>query len=231
MNPAVRAYLAERDVIYAVFGSTGRAEIAAYRDFMGWTTPWYSTADSEDVLRPKRGDLRCYLRVGDEVFQTYETKWRGIEAMLPTLQLLGHSLRSTGRLGEDSPAGRSRTRLGRGGGVTADQLLSGRAPTHRSNRIAALTSSSFTLGMIHPKVHPMPRPKRRHVLPAVPGGLTRRCSRPLLGAIPAHCLMSLARSCGRLPKCPNLGKWPSPRAALLPIAFSLAPDRPGHTSL
>src|SRR5262249_5670153 len=25
-------------------------------------------------------------------------------------------------------------------------------------------------------------------------------SRPLLGAIPAHCLMSLARSCGRLPR-------------------------------
>ena len=48
-------------------------------------TPWYSTADSADVLATRNGgDLRCYLRVGDEVFQTYETKWRGSEAMLPT---------------------------------------------------------------------------------------------------------------------------------------------------
>ncbi len=31
---------------------------------------------------------KAHTRAGDEVFQTYETKWRGIEAMLPTLQLL-----------------------------------------------------------------------------------------------------------------------------------------------
>jgi len=106
MNSAVRAYLAERDMTYAVFSSGPWAAIAAYRDFMGWTTPWYSTADSADVLATRNGgDLRCYLRVGDEVFQTYETKWRGIEAMLPTLQLL--DLTSYGRqeTWEDSPAG------------------------------------------------------------------------------------------------------------------------------
>ena len=31
------------------------------------------------------GDLRCYLRVCDHVFEAYETKWRGIEVVLPTL--------------------------------------------------------------------------------------------------------------------------------------------------
>ena len=106
MNSAVRAYLAERDVAYAVFSSGPWAEIAAYRDFMGWTTPWYSTADSADVLATRNGgDLRCYLRVGDEVFQTYETKWRGIEAMLPTLQLLDLTPYGRQETWEDSPAG------------------------------------------------------------------------------------------------------------------------------
>ncbi|MDN5843086.1 MAG: DUF899 domain-containing protein [Alcaligenaceae bacterium] len=107
MNTAVRAYLAERDVSYAVFSEGPWPEIAAYRDFMGWTAPWYSTADSEDTLPAIRngGDLRCYLRVEDEVFQTYETTQRGIEAMLPTLQLLDLTPYGRQEAWEDSPAG------------------------------------------------------------------------------------------------------------------------------
>ena len=35
--------------------------------------------------------------MGDEVFETYETRWRGIEAMLPTLQLLDHARRVSRR--------------------------------------------------------------------------------------------------------------------------------------
>jgi predicted dithiol-disulfide oxidoreductase (DUF899 family) len=89
MSAAVCAYLAERDVTYAVFSMGPLDELIAYRDFMGWTTPWYSTADSGQALATRDGgDLRCYLKTDDGVFQTYETKWRGIEAMLPTLQLL-----------------------------------------------------------------------------------------------------------------------------------------------
>lgn len=107
MNATVRAYLAERDVSYAVFSSGPWAEIAAYRDFMGWTTPWYSTAGSGDALSAIRngGDLRCYFRAGDEVFQTYETTARGIEAMLPTLQLLDLTAYGRQESWEDSPAG------------------------------------------------------------------------------------------------------------------------------
>ena len=106
MNAEVCAYLAARDVSYAVFSKGPLDEIIAYRDFMGWTTPWYSTADSGDTLRTRDGgDLRCYLRVGDEVFQTYETKWRGIEAMLPTLQLLDLTPYGRQETWEDSPPG------------------------------------------------------------------------------------------------------------------------------
>lgn len=89
MTAAVSAYLAERDVTYAVFSSGPIDEINAYREFMGWTVAWYSTADSGPQLATRDGgDLRCYLKTDDQVFQTYETKWRGIEAMMPTLQML-----------------------------------------------------------------------------------------------------------------------------------------------
>lgn len=105
MTAAVAAYLAERDVSYAVFSSGPLDEILAYRDFMGWTTPWYSTADSAPALATRDGgDLRCYLRTGGQVFQTYETKWRGIEAMLPTLQLLDLTPGGRQETWEDSPA-------------------------------------------------------------------------------------------------------------------------------
>jgi predicted dithiol-disulfide oxidoreductase (DUF899 family) len=106
MSAAVCAYLAERDVSYAVFSSGPWDEINAYRDFMGWTMPWYSTADSPAVLATRDGgDLRCYLRSGGRVFQTYETKWRGIEPMLPTLQLLDLTPYGRQETWEDSPAG------------------------------------------------------------------------------------------------------------------------------
>ena len=106
MNPAVLAYLAERDVQYAVFSSGPYSEIMAYRDFMGWTASWYSTPGSAGVLATRNGgDLRCYLRDGDQVFETYETKWRGIEAMLPTLLLLDLTVYGRQETWEDSPAG------------------------------------------------------------------------------------------------------------------------------
>lgn len=106
MNAAVCAYLAERDVCYAVFSRGPLNEIVAYRDFMGWTTPWYSTVDSAETLKTRDGgDLRCYLRTDDQVFQTYETKWRGIEAMLPTLQLLDLTPYGRQETWENSPSG------------------------------------------------------------------------------------------------------------------------------
>ena len=113
MNSAVRAYLAERDMNYAVFSGGPRNEIVAYRDFMGRTAPWHSTADSGGVLATRNGGgLRCYLRAGDEVFETYETKWRGIEAMMPTLQLLDLAPYGRQETWEDSPVGWPQDRAG-----------------------------------------------------------------------------------------------------------------------
>lgn len=106
MNAEVCAYLAERYVTYAVFSSGLWHELAAYREFMGWTAPWYSTADSvEEMATRTGGDLRCYLLVGEDVFKTYETKWRGIEAMLPTLKLLDLTVYGRQETWEDSTDG------------------------------------------------------------------------------------------------------------------------------
>jgi predicted dithiol-disulfide oxidoreductase (DUF899 family) len=104
MTAAVCAYLNARDVTYAVFSAGPIDEILAYRDFMGWTTPWYSTAQSGPALATRDGgDLRCYLSHDNQVFQTYETKWRGIEAMLPTLQLLDYTPYGRQESWEESP--------------------------------------------------------------------------------------------------------------------------------
>lgn len=106
MNAQVREYFAARDVTYAVFSLGPFNDIVAYRDFMGWTAPWYSTVESGELLKTRDGgDLRCYLRVGDEVYETYETKWRGVEAMLPTLQLLDLTAFGRQETWEDSPSG------------------------------------------------------------------------------------------------------------------------------
>lgn len=106
MNDTVCAYLAERDVTYAVFSRGPWDEISDYRNFLGWKTPWYSTSESSDVLATRDGgDLRCYLREGEQVFQTYETSGRGIEAMLPTLQLLDLTPYGRQESWEDSPDG------------------------------------------------------------------------------------------------------------------------------
>ena len=56
LNEAVRAYLAERDVSYAVFSAGPWPEIAAYREFMGWTGPWYSTQDTGTALPSADGN-------------------------------------------------------------------------------------------------------------------------------------------------------------------------------
>lgn len=139
LNEAVRAYLAARDVAYAVFSAGPWPEFAAYRDFMGWTMPWYSTLETGDALPAIRdgGDLRCYLREGETVFQTYETTQRGVEAMLPTLRLLDLSPTAVRRAGKTRPpAGRSPTRPATGGGRTAGPWRSGRAPMRRSIKTA-----------------------------------------------------------------------------------------------
>src|SRR5207245_9106002 len=73
---------------------------------VGGTEPGMLHTVAGDGLQTVNGGTRlCYLRDGDKVFETYETKWRGIEAMLPTLQLLNLTPYGRQETWEDSPAG------------------------------------------------------------------------------------------------------------------------------
>jgi predicted dithiol-disulfide oxidoreductase (DUF899 family) len=113
MSTAVRAYLAERDVTYAVFSRGPYQELAAYRDFMGWTMQWYSTEQAGSALETRNGgDLRSFLRHDGKVFLTYETSGRGTECGLISLRLLDLTPYGRQETWEDSPAGYPQTQAG-----------------------------------------------------------------------------------------------------------------------
>src|ERR1700722_12867894 len=103
------SYLHSRDVTYAVLCQGPYEESAGYRDFMGWEMPWYSAQDSLDTLLVgRRGGLFhlvCYLRQGSNVFETYWTTGRGVEAMDNSYDLLDMTVYGRQETWEDSPAG------------------------------------------------------------------------------------------------------------------------------
>jgi predicted dithiol-disulfide oxidoreductase (DUF899 family) len=102
------AYLHSRDVSYAVFCEGPYEEASRYREFMAYPVPWYSVPpDSVDRLIADRyfGILVCYLRDGDQVFETYWTSGRGDEVMAPSYGLLDRTVYGRQELWEDSPEG------------------------------------------------------------------------------------------------------------------------------
>ena len=105
ISDGARAYLAERDTTFAVLCTGPWEEIAAYRAFMGWTMPWYSTAAATDPGATGFGHLRFYLRDGDTVYQTYEVDYRGTEVMDVTYGLLDRTTYGRQEPWEDSPEG------------------------------------------------------------------------------------------------------------------------------
>jgi predicted dithiol-disulfide oxidoreductase (DUF899 family) len=102
------SYLHSRDVSYATFCEGPYEESSRYRDFMGWTVPWYSVPhDAVDRLVANRhfGILVTYLRDDDKVYETYWTTGRGNELMAPSSGLLDLTVYGRQELWEDSPAG------------------------------------------------------------------------------------------------------------------------------
>jgi predicted dithiol-disulfide oxidoreductase (DUF899 family) len=138
------SYLESRDVSYATFCQGPWEESSRYRDFMGWTVPWYSVPpDSVDRLIAGRhfGILVSYLRDGDEVYETYWTTGRGNELMAPSYGLLDLTAYGRQELWEDSPAGWPQHWGSRGGQFRLD----GR-PTAQWSRIRAGRSDDLGVG-------------------------------------------------------------------------------------
>src|SRR6266446_1636623 len=111
------SYIHSRDVTYAVLCQGPYEESARYHDFMGWEMPWYSAQDSLDTLLVGRRvgmmHIVCYLRQGSNVFETYWTTMRGVEAMDNSYRLLDLTLYGRQETWEDSPTGWPQWKSGR----------------------------------------------------------------------------------------------------------------------
>jgi predicted dithiol-disulfide oxidoreductase (DUF899 family) len=115
------AYLHSRDITYAVFcqgrntatgfadAQTSYDESLRYRDFLGWTLPWYSAQPSLVTLLGEREiglfHLVSYLRSENRVFETYWTRRRGVEALDNSYALMDLTVYGRQEPWEDSPAG------------------------------------------------------------------------------------------------------------------------------
>jgi len=103
------SFIHSRDVTFAVFCQGPYEESARYRDFMGWEMPWYSALGSLDTLligrRVGMMHIVCYLRQGSNVFETYWTTRRGVEAMDNSYRLLDLTVYGRQEMWEDSPTG------------------------------------------------------------------------------------------------------------------------------
>ena len=104
------SFIHSRDVTYATFCQGPYEESAQYRHFMGWEMPWYSVPrDSLETLLVGRRigmmHIVCYLRQGANVFETYWTTRRGVEAMDNSYRLLDLTVYGRQERWEDSPSG------------------------------------------------------------------------------------------------------------------------------
>jgi predicted dithiol-disulfide oxidoreductase (DUF899 family) len=138
------SYIQSRNVTFAVFCKGPYEESARYRDFMGWEMPWYSAqGNCLDTLltgRPVRMMyLVCYLRQQSNVFETYWTTVRGVEAMDNSYRLLDLTAYGRQETWEDSPIGWPQ------GGIMDTLRTSGRA-TAQWSRIQAGHSDDLGSG-------------------------------------------------------------------------------------
>jgi predicted dithiol-disulfide oxidoreductase (DUF899 family) len=118
------AHLHARDTSFALASRAPIAKIEAYRKRMGWTIPWFSSLRSDfnvdfgvspETPRPdvyQDGEsfgLSVFLRDGDEVFRTYFTTRRGVEALGSVWTFLDLTPLGRQEEWEDSPPGRPQT--------------------------------------------------------------------------------------------------------------------------
>ncbi|MEV0284371.1 DUF899 family protein [Kribbella sp. NPDC050820] len=104
------SYLNHRGVSFAIFCEGPWEEIAPFREFMGYTLPWYSMLGVDDRgvgpgLIDEPGNIACYLRDGERVFLTNEIVGRGVETTMLQAHLLDLTVYGRQEAWEDSPAG------------------------------------------------------------------------------------------------------------------------------
>lgn len=110
------AHLHARDTSFALVSIAPLPKIEAYRKRMGWTIPWLSSAGSDfnkDFgVTTEKGEtfgLSVFLRDGDDVYRTYFTAGRGVEALGSVWTFLDLTPLGRQEEWEDSPEGRPQT--------------------------------------------------------------------------------------------------------------------------
>jgi predicted dithiol-disulfide oxidoreductase (DUF899 family) len=119
------AHLHARDTSFALVSRAPMTKIEAYRKRMGWTIPWYSSFESDFNVdfgvgpkMPQQGvyqdgesfGLSVFLREGEDVFRTYFTTARGVEALGSVWTFLDLTPLGRQEEWEDSPAGYPQTK-------------------------------------------------------------------------------------------------------------------------
>jgi predicted dithiol-disulfide oxidoreductase (DUF899 family) len=119
------AHLHARDTSFALVSRAPIEKIAAYKERMGWTIPWVSSFDSDFNVdfgvgpeTPQEGvyqdgetfGLSVFLRDGDEVYRSYFTAARGVEALGSVWTFLDLTPLGRQENWEDSPAGYPQTK-------------------------------------------------------------------------------------------------------------------------
>jgi predicted dithiol-disulfide oxidoreductase (DUF899 family) len=109
------AHLHARDTSFALVSRAPMEKLEAYRERMGWTIPWYSSGDGDfnnDMGLGGGGEefgLSVFLRDGDQVFRTYFTDGRGVEALGSVWTFLDLTPLGRQEDWEDSPEGYPQT--------------------------------------------------------------------------------------------------------------------------
>lgn len=106
------AHLHARNTSLALISLAPLANIQAYKKRMGWSLPWYSSAGSDfnrDFGRTTdEGEmfgLSVFLRDGDNIYRTYFTSGRGVEALGSPWTFLDLTPLGRQEDWEDSPEG------------------------------------------------------------------------------------------------------------------------------
>jgi predicted dithiol-disulfide oxidoreductase (DUF899 family) len=111
------AHLRARDTSFALISFAPLSKIEAYRKRMGWIIPWVSSAASEfnrdfgmTTDEGERHGLSVFLRDDrDQVYRTYFTSARGVEALGSVWTFLDLTPLGRQEAWEDSPPGRPQT--------------------------------------------------------------------------------------------------------------------------
>ena len=106
------AHLNARGVTFALVSTAPQDQIAALKERMGWEIPWYTVVGEEFQRACGTSEyfaLQVFLRDGERVFLTYETRGRGVEALGSVWTFLDLTPLGRQEEWEDTPPGRPQT--------------------------------------------------------------------------------------------------------------------------